>query len=70
MPQSYGSEDVKCPFYRQETRNAIKCEGVFCETCTFNFADQIKKKEHKKKYCNHFNYKKCPHAKKVIIKYP
>ena len=70
MPLDYGSADIKCPFYKSETRNAIKCEGVFSETCTFNFVNSIKKCEHKEKYCNHFNYPKCPHAKKIKDKYP
>lgn len=69
MPQSYGAADVKCPFYHEETRNAIKCEGVFSKTCTFNFENAIKKKKHKEKYCN-LNFKKCPHYEKANAKYP
>ena len=70
MPSKYVSKNVKCPFCKEETRNTIKCEGIFSETCTFNFANPTNKKEHKEKYCNHFSYKNCPHAKQVNAKYP
>ena len=70
MPLDYGSADIKCPFYKSETRNAIKCEGVFSKTCIFNFANATKKCVHKEKYCNRFNYKECPHAKNIKNKYP
>ena len=68
MPVSYGSEDVKCPFYRTETKNAIKCEGAFSASCTFCFFDSFKKKDHKTKYCNN-DYRNCPHYIAVAKKY-
>lgn len=68
MPSCYGSEDVKCPFYKQETRSAIKCEGDFAESCTYGFKNPDKKKKHKERYCN-TDYKKCPHYSEVEAKY-
>ncbi len=69
MPVQYGSEKAKCPFYNVETRNTIKCEGVFSKTCTHNFENAIKKKKHKEKHCNS-DFKKCSHYEKVNAKYP
>ncbi len=69
MPTPYGSANVKCPFYDEETRNKIKCEGVFSKTCDQNFETSIKKKKHKEKYCNKDFYS-CPHYKQVRPKYP
>lgn len=65
----YGSQDVKCPFYSKETKNTIKCEGVFCESCVYIFFSAIKKRSHKRQYCN-THYENCPHYADVIKKYP
>lgn len=56
---SYGEEKVKCPFYKEETKNSIKCEGIFGCTCVHNFASSKEKKNHKEKYCDEFYFKKC-----------
>ena len=69
MPNSFGSENVKCPFYDTETRNAIKCEGTFSKTCNQNFENSDRKKKHKEKYCNR-DYYSCSHYKQVNSKYP
>lgn len=68
MPVSYGSEEVLCPFYDEETRNTLKCEGVFSKTCNQNFLTSVQKKNHKAKYCNK-DYFSCPHFKQVNNKY-
>ena len=68
MPLYYGSEYVLCPFYQDETKNAIKCEGEFSATCVFNFFTAADKKLHKIKYCNK-SYAECPHFKNVNQKY-
>ena len=68
MPYSYGAEDVKCPFYKIETKNSIKCEGFFCESCVHDFKTAKKKKKHKELYCN-ADYKSCPHFVDVNSKY-
>lgn len=56
---NYGSQDVKCPFYKNETKNSISCEGIFGCTCIHTFASRIEKKNYKQKYCDVFDFKKC-----------
>ena len=69
LSQYYGAENTKCPFYEDETKNSIKCEGVFSKTTEQNFENSTIKKEHKKKYCDN-NYSECKHFKNVNEKYP
>ena len=47
----YGAGNVLCPFYKGETRNTIKCEGVISSTCSNNFSMTKTKKEHYEEYC-------------------
>lgn len=64
----YGSQDVKCPFYKDETKNTIRCEGIFSAALSNNFDSAQSKKEHVKKYCcKHF--KECSLYKVVNQKY-
>ena len=65
----YGSQDVKCPFYKGETKKEIKCEGEFTKKCVFEFDKLIHKRDFMHKYCN-TDYKKCPHFQRVNNKYP
>lgn len=54
----YGAENVLCPFYKVETRNTVKCEGVISATCSNNFSTTKTKKEHyEEKCCN--KYRDC-----------
>lgn len=70
MPQSYGSEKAKCPFYEEDTRNAIKCEDFIGETCKRGFKNAILKRVYKSRYCDSIkNYKECPHYQQVDKKY-
>lgn len=69
MPTAFGSENVKCPFYDEETKNSIKCEGAFSKTCNQNFDNSETKKKYKEKYCNK-DYNNCSHYKQVNSKYP
>ena len=55
----YGAEKTKCPFYKEETRNSISCEGIFGCSCVHTFATATEKKNHKEKFCDVFNFKKC-----------
>lgn len=64
LPQYYGSEKTKCPFYKDETKNSIRCEGVFSKTTNQNFENSTQKKEHKTEYCDK-DYSKCHHYKNV-----
>ena len=64
----YGSQDVKCPFYKDETKNTIRCEGIFSEAISNNFEHSNKKHIHRKTYCC-TNYSNCPLYKSVYAKY-
>ena len=64
----YGAENVKCPFYKSETRNTVKCEGIISETCSNNFStSKIRRKHYKEKCCN--NYKQCKIYRVLELKY-
>jgi hypothetical protein len=65
----YGSEKVLCPFYKTESRNTLKCEGDFSESCVFNFFSSTEKNAQKENFCNKI-YSECPHYKQVMKKYP
>ena len=68
MSQYYGSESVGCPFYNNETKNTVKCEGAFSVFTVFVFGSALQKKKHKQKYCN-WDYIHCPNYQKVNEKY-
>ena len=65
---SRDAKEVICPFYKDETERAIRCEGYISDTCTNTFKGNGEKKEYKHKYCNR-NYEDCEHSKKVMSKY-
>lgn len=61
---------IKCPFYLNETRNYISCEGFVKNTCmTTRFPDGQCKKEHLKANCYHEDGGRCPMAKSLYAKY-
>ncbi len=62
------SKEVKCPFYKDETAEAIRCEGTISVACANNFRGREKKQSYKKQYCN-TKYKDCEHYKAVAKKY-
>lgn len=62
------SKEVKCPFYKDETPEAIRCEGVISVACINNFRGRETKQKHKRRYCN-TEYEDCEHYKTVIKKY-
>lgn len=64
MPQYYGSQKTKCPFYKDETKNSIRCEGDFSITVNQNFENSTQKKEYKKQCCDE-DFSKCRHYKDV-----
>ena len=47
----YGAVNVLCPFYKDETRNSIRCEGIVSDACVNNYADVNGKRAHKRNYC-------------------
>jgi hypothetical protein len=52
MRKGFESSTPKCPFYKCETRNTVKCEGVEEVSIIHTFSDADKKRSFKKKYCN------------------
>lgn len=64
----YGSQDVICPFYKDETANTIRCEGVISDACVNNFINKSEKKGHREIYCCD-DYEKCPLAEALNMKY-
>lgn len=69
MGQYYGAESVKCPFYSEETKDTIKCEGDFSVFNIHIFESGKSKLKHKTQFCDKFNYKKCSYYKTVMLKY-
>lgn len=66
---NYGTQDVKCPFYKGEDEKTIKCEGVISDSCTQPFKNGKKKEAHKEIYCDCYNFKNCPYHKILSKKY-
>ena len=64
----YGAELVKCPFYKDESKNSIRCEGIISITCSSNFGSTKEKKKHREKHCCD-KYKDCDIYKLVDMKY-
>ena len=61
---------IKCPFYLDETRNYISCEGFVKNTCmTTRFCDAQNKKEHLRANCFREDGGNCPMAKNLYAKY-
>ena len=60
--RKYVSKEVICPFYKQEDKLQISCEG-FCPSCTLqiHFTRRDVMHMHKEKHCNSFKgYPECP----------
>ena len=64
----YGSQDVVCPFYKDERGNTIRCEGLVSVACVNNFINKGQKISHLKKYCCS-EYESCPLAIAIDYKY-
>lgn len=64
MPRNYYESKLAiCPFYLRDTGKTVSCEGISSNSClqyTFKTGDE--KKEHKEKFCNSYDYRKCEWA--------
>lgn len=61
----YGEQDIICPYYVNQNKYALICEGILEETYSFGmnrFNTVTKKKNHVDKYCCSYDFKKCPYA--------
>ena len=65
----HGAEKTKCPFYKDETKNSLSCEGIFGCTCIHTFATATEKKHHKEKFCDVFAFKDCILYKSIFSTY-
>lgn len=68
MSNTYGSQNVQCPFYQSEVKNSIKCEGTISYGCIHCFKSTKQKQRLKEKFCE-TNYKSCPHYIILMKKY-
>ena len=64
----YKSNLIKCPFYKEETKNTIRCEGIVSEALQNNFRETKNKKIFRKRFCCN-NYEKCPLFQSINSKY-
>lgn len=55
--------DVICPFYMWSTEQSISCEYPDVNKVQLWFDSHILKLKHQGKYCNSFDYRKCPMAR-------
>lgn len=71
MSTQYTSVYVRCPFYRREARNVVKCEGIVDNSrLAMEFSSNIQKAEWKEMMCNE-GYTECPLYKVIIAEqYP
>lgn len=66
---NYNAKDVICPFYRNNEKKTIQCEGLISLDGIQKFGAEKALKIHMTKYCNSFNYRFCPYAKALKQKY-
>lgn len=72
MPNTYGSQNVKCPYYithDTKGRANIVCEGAFSQSTRHNFRCRRARDAHMEKFCNTMRYGECIHCKAVGRKY-
>lgn len=62
------SKAALCPFYVEEDKRTVKCEGLITKVCVHIFKTQDHKKRHKTNYCNAC-YSQCKHYEEVNKKY-
>ena len=64
----YGEENIVCPFYIEQSKNTIKCEGIISVTCNNNFSTAVEKREHQLRTCCN-NYRSCAVYRILDLKY-
>lgn len=65
---SYRGSNVRCPFYKDDTPCAIKCEGLVSQVCAQNFSTRDEKIGYMRRYCE-CDYTHCIIAQKIEEKY-
>lgn len=65
---NYNSKNVKCPFYVDNSKTSIKCEGDATQQCIHLFPNAAEKKAHFELFCCG-DHKTCKHARNIEKKY-
>lgn len=65
---NYGDEKILCPFYINENKASIKCEGINCFQEILVFESVSAKRRHMNKFCEN-KYSECHHYNRVNEKY-
>ncbi len=61
---------IECPFYLEEGKNFIKCEGVLNGTdCTHQFKNTAEKFNFETSVCSVMGGRKCAHHRSVALLY-
>jgi hypothetical protein len=61
---------IECPFYLEEGKGFIKCEGVLQDTvCTHSFNTDVEKRKFEISVCSVFGGKRCSHHRAVATLY-
>lgn len=69
MPNNYGQQDVKCPFYKSDDTRGISCEGLTEESILhLIFKMKLPKRKYKSRYCDS-HYMSCEIYQMLMKKY-
>ena len=61
---------IECPFYIDEGKRYISCEGVIKgTTCVHSFESEFKKAQHEEGVCSVFGGRKCQHYRMLSVLY-
>lgn len=61
---------IECPFYLEEGKGFIKCEGVLNKTiCTHSFFSDEEKRNYEATVCSVLGGRRCTHHRAVAILY-
>ena len=71
MPNEYHSVDVVCPYYRDQDKHTIMCEGIGDRTTLrVCYPSRARVEAYQRDYCNSMDgYKECPIATMLNERY-
>lgn len=66
----YIEGEIECPFYIEEGKDFITCEGLVSRmNCKHSFPTCAEKREFESKFCSVKGGRSCPHYRAVAILY-
>lgn len=69
MANTYGKQDVQCPFYKYDDAQAVVCEGpVDGSTTKVRFRTKSRKENYRRRHCEK-DYETCSVCKMLYKKY-